>query len=52
MGIATKAHIGTAASLRALRMVPGCEVEEVNSRCCGMAGASGFEKEHYSISRP
>ena len=28
----------------------GCEVEEVDSGCCGMAGAFGYEKEHYDIS--
>ncbi len=46
-----KAHIGTASTLRALRLPPGYEVSEVNSGCCGMAGSFGFEKEHYEISR-
>ena len=45
-----KALIGTAASLRTLRLPPNYQVEEVNSGCCGMAGAFGFEKEHYDIS--
>jgi Fe-S oxidoreductase len=45
-----KAHIGSAPSLQALRLVPGLEVAEVNSGCCGMAGSFGFEKEHYDIS--
>jgi Fe-S oxidoreductase len=45
-----KAHIGSAPSLQALRLVPGLEVAEVNSGCCGMAGSFGFEKEHYAIS--
>ena len=45
-----KAHIGTAPTLEALRMIPDCQVEEVNSGCCGMAGSFGFEKEHYDIS--
>ena len=46
-----KAHIGTGSTLRALRLVPGYEVTEINSGCCGMAGSFGFEKEHYDISR-
>ncbi len=46
-----KAHIGTGSTLRALRLVPGYEVTEINSGCCGMAGSFGFEKEHYEISR-
>ena len=45
-----KAHIGSASSLDALRLIPGLDVEEVNSGCCGMAGSFGFEKEHYEIS--
>ena len=45
-----KAHIGTAPTLRALKMVPGWEVGEINSGCCGMAGSFGFEKEHYDLS--
>ncbi|MCG2786984.1 MAG: FAD-binding protein [Anaerolineae bacterium] len=36
----------TAAFLRAL----GFEVEIVPSGCCGMAGAFGYEKEHYEVS--
>ena len=31
-------------------MPPGFEVEEVSAGCCGMAGAFGFEKEHFQIS--
>jgi FAD/FMN-containing dehydrogenase/Fe-S oxidoreductase len=45
-----KAHIGSAPSLQALKLVPGLEVAEINSGCCGMAGSFGFEKEHYDIS--
>ena len=45
-----KALVGTAASLSVLRLPHNYEVEEVNSGCCGMAGAFGFEKEHYEIS--
>jgi Fe-S oxidoreductase len=33
-----------------LRLVPELEVKTVPSSCCGMAGAFGFEAEHYEIS--
>lgn len=36
--------------LTVLRQLPNTEVEEILSGCCGMAGAFGYEKEHYSIS--
>ena len=45
-----KALIGSEPSLRLLRSVPGLQVEEVDSGCCGMAGSFGFEKEHYDVS--
>ena len=45
-----KALVGTRASMAALRLPPGYEVEEVDSGCCGMAGSFGFEAEHYQIS--
>ncbi len=35
---------------RILEMVPDLEVELIDSSCCGMAGAFGFEKEHFDIS--
>ena len=35
---------------RALRLVPGLEIETVASSCCGMAGAFGHEVEHYETS--
>ncbi len=34
----------------ALRLVPELEVETVESSCCGMAGAFGYEAEHYETS--
>jgi Fe-S oxidoreductase len=46
-----KAILGTTRMLRALRMVPGYEVEEIKSGCCGMAGTFGYEKEHYDLSQ-
>ena len=45
-----KSLVGTASSLRALRLPPGYQVELVNSGCCGMAGSFGFERKHYDIS--
>jgi Fe-S oxidoreductase len=44
-----KAIVGTAPTVAALRWA-GYEVAEVDSGCCGMAGAFGFEKEHYDLS--
>ena len=35
---------------RALELLPGAVVEEVDSGCCGMAGSFGYEAEHYAIS--
>jgi len=37
-------------SAAALRLVPGLEVETFDSTCCGMAGAFGYEAEHYELS--
>ncbi|MFH0894434.1 MAG: FAD-linked oxidase C-terminal domain-containing protein [Bacteroidota bacterium] len=33
-----------------LRIPANYKVEEIRSGCCGMAGAFGFEKEHYDVS--
>ncbi len=35
---------------RALRLVPGLEVETIEASCCGMAGAFGYEARHYEVS--
>jgi len=45
-----KALVGTGHALEVLKLPPGFEVEEVDAGCCGMAGAFGYEKEHYDIS--
>jgi FAD/FMN-containing dehydrogenase/Fe-S oxidoreductase len=34
----------------ALQLVPGLSVKQIESSCCGMAGAFGYEKAHYDIS--
>jgi FAD/FMN-containing dehydrogenase/Fe-S oxidoreductase len=44
-----KALVGTGPTLAALRWA-GYEVTEVDAGCCGMAGAFGFEREHYELS--
>ena len=44
------ALVGTEPALAALRLVPGFQVEESDAGCCGMAGAFGYEKEHYDVS--
>jgi len=36
--------------LAALKVVPGLSVELIDSSCCGMAGAFGYEAEHYDVS--
>ncbi len=45
-----KAEVGTAATMALLRRIPGLEVVEIDSGCCGMAGSFGFEAEHYETS--
>jgi FAD/FMN-containing dehydrogenase/Fe-S oxidoreductase len=45
-----KAFDLVAASVAALRLVPQLAVETFESTCCGMAGAFGYEAEHYDLS--
>ena len=45
-----KALEGGESTRRALALPPGFEVEEVDAGCCGLAGAFGYEREHYEIS--
>ena len=45
-----KALVGTAPAMQALSQLPGCDVSEIRSGCCGMAGSFGLESEHYDIS--
>ena len=35
---------------RVLRLVPELNVETVEASCCGMAGAFGYEADHYEVS--
>ena len=41
---------GTAGTLAALRRIPGLEIQELDSGCCGMAGSFGYEHGHYDVS--
>ena len=34
-----------------MSLVPGLAVKTIESTCCGMAGAFGYEAEHYEISK-
>lgn len=45
-----KAGSGTASLLEMLRLIPGATVSEIDSGCCGMAGAFGYETAHYDVS--
>lgn len=45
-----KALVGSKELLQVLRWT-GANVEEIPSGCCGMAGAFGYEAEHYEISQ-
>lgn len=45
-----RALTGTGPTKKALGLPSGYTVREVDSSCCGMAGAFGYESEHYEIS--
>jgi FAD/FMN-containing dehydrogenase/Fe-S oxidoreductase len=45
-----KSLIGTAPTLEVLRAIPGFQVSEIPSGCCGMAGSFGYEAEKYELS--
>jgi len=45
-----KAQFGTSDTLAMLKMMPNCQVQQVESGCCGMAGSFGYEREHYQLS--
>ncbi|MFQ5428702.1 MAG: FAD-binding and (Fe-S)-binding domain-containing protein [Phycisphaerae bacterium] len=46
-----KALVGTAEAMRVLDAATGGRADEINSGCCGMAGAFGHEIEHYDVAR-
>lgn len=37
-------------SEKLLKIIPNCDLETLNTGCCGMAGSFGYEKEHYDVS--
>jgi len=45
-----KAFAAMPAVQRVLEQIPGLQVESVESSCCGMAGAFGYEAAHYDLS--
>ena len=45
-----KAHNVMGPVQKVLGMIPGLEVEVIDSSCCGMAGSFGYEAEHYETS--
>jgi Fe-S oxidoreductase len=45
-----KALLGSGGSASALRLIPQLQVDVLDAGCCGMAGAFGFEREHYDLS--
>ena len=46
-----KALAGTDIAMEILKSIRGCDVQEIRSGCCGMAGSFGFKKEHYDVSK-
>ena len=46
-----KAVLGTAGTVAALKRVPGLEIKEIDSGCCGMAGSFGYEHGHFERQR-
>ena len=45
-----KAFDAAGAARAALELIPGVAIEDIESTCCGMAGAFGHEAEHYDVS--
>lgn len=45
-----KALASVESTKKMLSIPPNYRVEEIKSGCCGMAGAFGYEKEHYEVS--
>lgn len=45
-----RALCGVNGSANAMKLIPGLQVTTLDAGCCGMAGAFGFEKQHYDLS--
>ncbi|HUA35374.1 MAG TPA: FAD-binding and (Fe-S)-binding domain-containing protein [Candidatus Binataceae bacterium] len=46
-----KSLAGIDGEIAILKKTPGLQVEVIDAGCCGMAGAFGYDREHYEISR-
>jgi FAD/FMN-containing dehydrogenase/Fe-S oxidoreductase len=46
-----KAIAGTASALALLGRIEGLKLTELDAGCCGMAGAFGYHRDHFEISR-
>ena len=46
-----KAANSVQSSHEVLKLIPGIDVKEIQSTCCGMAGAFGYQAETYTVSR-
>jgi Fe-S oxidoreductase len=42
--------MGMTGTVEALQLVPGLEVQPLDTGCCGMAGSFGYEHKHYDLS--
>ena len=45
-----KALVGSKGTASALKLIRGLDLTVLDAGCCGMAGAFGYEKQHYDIS--
>ena len=45
-----KAFDAMDSTIKLLESIPGIEVENIHSSCCGMAGSFGYQAEHYKVS--
>jgi len=45
-----RAVFTSAETERALRLVPGLELEVLDAGCCGMSGVFGYQADHYELS--
>src|SRR6185295_17335063 len=45
-----KAFAVMPAVVSVLKLIPGLEVETIESSCCGMAGSFGYDAAHYDVS--
>ena len=45
-----KAFDALTPAVEVLKLIPGLQVDVIDSSCCGMAGAFGYEAAHYDVS--